>query len=57
MNFILSKFKGKCAETGTPILKNEGCLFDRATKKVYCKTSKKYKDELENAFSRSFTNA
>ncbi len=57
MNFILAKFKGKCAETGATVQKNEGCLYDRATKKVYCKLSTKYKEELEKAFSRSFENA
>jgi hypothetical protein len=43
MNFITAKFKSKCAETGATIAKGENCLYDRVNKKVYCRSSKKYR--------------
>lgn len=45
MNFINAKFKSKCAETGAAIAKGENCLYDRASKKVYCRSSKKYQGQ------------
>lgn len=57
MNFIIARFKSKCAETGTTVQKNEGCLYDRTTKKVYCKDSTKYKNELESSFLASHIEA
>jgi hypothetical protein len=57
MNFINAKFKSKCVETDAIIAKGENCLFDRANKKVYCRSSKKYTQEEETANTRSFIEA
>ena len=57
MNFINAKFKSKCAETGRAIEKGENCLYDRVNKKVYCRSSKKYKEHQETENTSSFIEA
>jgi hypothetical protein len=57
MNFINAKFKSKCAETGAVIAKSENCLYDRATRKVYCRTSKMFLAEQETENTSSFIEA
>ena len=57
MNFITARFKSKCAETGATIKKDDACLYDKMVKKVYCKDSSRYKDELENASTNSYIEA
>ena len=57
MNFINAKFKSKCAETGAAIAKGENCLYDRINKKGYCKSSKKFQEELETVNTRSYIEA
>jgi hypothetical protein len=39
MRTIHAKFASKCAETGVAILRNELCLYDPASKKVYALNS------------------
>ncbi len=50
MNFILAEFKCRCTETGVIIKKNDPCLYDLVTNKVYSKDSAVYKEELEKSF-------
>jgi len=57
MNFINAKFKSKCAETGATIAKGENCLYERVNKKVYCRSSKKYRQEQETENISSFIEA
>jgi len=57
MNFINAKFKCKCAETDTTISKGENCLYDGVNKKVYCRSSKKYRQEQEKENTSSFIEA
>jgi hypothetical protein len=57
MNFINAKFKSKCAETGAIIVKGENCLYDRVTKKVYCRSSKIFLAEQEAENTSSFIEA
>lgn len=57
MDFINAKFSSKCAEIGATIAKGENCLYDRAAKKVYCRSSKKYQEQQESENTRSFIEA
>lgn len=45
--FIISKYSGKCAETGKPISIGQTIYWSRATRKCYCKDSERYKDAQE----------
>lgn len=42
---IKAKFKGVCSETGKTIAKGEGCLYYAPKKKVYHKTSNRFKND------------
>jgi methionyl-tRNA synthetase len=57
MNLINAKFKSKCVETGATIAKGENCLYDKVTKKIYCRSSKKFLAEQETENTSSFIEA
>ena len=57
MNFINAKFTSKCAETGATIAKGKNCLYDRVTKKVYSRSSKKFLAEQKVENTSSFIEA
>lgn len=42
--FIISKYSGKCAETGKAIRIGEAIYWSRASRKCYCKDSERYKE-------------
>lgn len=46
-NFLNSKFKGICSETGKQISKGDPILYDLTARKAYCSESKRYKSEYE----------
>jgi hypothetical protein len=57
MNFIIAKFSSNCVETGTTTAKGENCLYDRVTKKIYCRYSKKFQAEQETENTSSLIEA
>ena len=57
MNFINAKFKSKCAETDATIAKGENCLYDRASRNVYCRSSRKYQVQQEADGTSSYIEA
>jgi len=50
MNYIVSRYKSKCAETGKQIKKGDNCLYDPSLKKVYhmdSQVAKEWKEEQQ----------
>lgn len=48
MNYIVARFKSKCAETNKVIKKGDNCLHDPSEKKVYHMDSEKAKEWKED---------
>lgn len=48
MNYIIARYKSKCAETGKIIKKGDNCLHDASNKVVYHMDSQKAKKWQEN---------
>ena len=44
VRIVPSKCQSICAETGTIIRLGESCLFDPATRQVYCTNSKRFRE-------------